>query len=294
MMKRFKSEEGKRLIYESYNKLLTLWGVDLEQTDIETTFGSTHVITVGQHENPPLLLFHGVGDNSALMWIYNIQELARHFFVIAADTIGGPGKSEPNEHYFKSFTQAQWIDDILNAFNIDSAYIAGVSNGAYLTQHYAMKRPERVPKIVCMSGSIACKSAPNPLFRMMKVFLPEALIPTEKNARKLLRKMCGPNSTVFENNQELMRHWVYLLKYFNNRAMMSHKIVRFGDNEIATIRDKALFLLGDCDRLSYHDAAIKAFQEHRLNYKIVQNAGHALNHEQADLINGEIVRFLLS
>ena len=33
----------------------------------------------GEASNPSLLLFHGAGDNSALMWLNNAVELSRHY-----------------------------------------------------------------------------------------------------------------------------------------------------------------------------------------------------------------------
>lgn len=293
MIKRFKSENGKKLIYESYDRLLVLWGTHVEQKDIDTRFGKTHLNISGHPANPPLLLFHGVGDDSALMWIYNIGELSKNFYVIAVDTIGGPGKSEPNESYSSGFEQSVWIDDILDVLGLDRVYIAGVSNGAYLTQYYAMKRPHKVIRVVCMSGGIASKGSKSPIIRMMKVFLPEALFPTEKNTVKLMRKLCGPKVDVFLKNEELMLHWKYLLSYFNNRSMGFHKLITFEADEIASIRDRALFLIGECDPLSNHSDAENALKANNLNYKIIKDAGHGVNHEQSELVNREVIGFLL-
>ena len=100
-MKVFKSEKRKAAVLESYDKLASSWGVDKEERYVETRFGKTHVFLTGDPSNPPLLMFHGVGDNSAVMWLLNIQELSRHFYFIVVDTLCGPGKSEPNEHYNK-------------------------------------------------------------------------------------------------------------------------------------------------------------------------------------------------
>lgn len=79
-MKVFKSEEGKKSVLESYDKLVAQWGVDTEEKYIETKFGKTHVFLVGDKSNPPLLMFHGVGDNSAVMWVMNMHELSQHFY----------------------------------------------------------------------------------------------------------------------------------------------------------------------------------------------------------------------
>lgn len=110
------------------------------------------MIEFGEKEKDPLILFHGVGDDTALMWIYNAKALGEHFHVYAIDTIGGPGKSIPGKGYNQGFEDALWIDDLLDALSLDQVYMAGVSNGGYLTQMYTIMRPERVKKGISMAS----------------------------------------------------------------------------------------------------------------------------------------------
>ncbi|MEF2965837.1 alpha/beta hydrolase [Paenibacillus sp. M1] len=290
-MKRYKNLNGQQFIIESYEALLNTWGTDYEEKDIETTYGQTHIITAGNSQNPPLLLFHGTADNSAMMWVYNIKALSDKFYVIAVDAIGGSGKSEPNSAYDKHFDQVKWIDDILTSLEIHTANICGVSYGAYLSYYYTLKRPNQVNKAICLAGRIP-SSQFEVLSKMMAAFLPEAMFPSEKNCRKLLRKLSGPNFSKFEDNDLLVKHWYYLLKYFNNKSMMQHKIEMNGDDELTVLKEKVLFLIGENDRLSNYPKAIQRLEDNRLNYKIIKEAGHAINHEQPDVIHHEIVSFL--
>lgn len=292
-MQRYKTPLAKQLIYDSYDRLLETWGIDLEEKKLETAFGVTHVILAGDSSNPPLVLFHGTADNSAMMWVYNIQEWSKRFFVIAVDAIGGSGKSEPNESYYKQFNQVSWIDEILDGLGLHKANICGVSYGAYLSYHYTLNRPDRVEKVICMAGRIP-SSQFEVLSKMMFAFLPEAVFPSEKNCRKLLKKLSGPNYSVFEENEELMKHWYYLLKYFNNKSMMQHRIEINENDELSVLSDKALFLIGEFDRLSYYPKAIKRLEDIKIKYKIIREAGHAINHEQAEMINKEIIDFINS
>lgn len=296
MVRKYKSEQGGRLLLDSYDKLVKAWGVETAEEDVDTPYGKTHLITAGSRENPPLVLFHGVGDDAALMWMLNAGELEQHFRLIAVDTMGGPGKSEPNEAYYKEFSQAVWIDAILDAMGLDRVYLAGVSNGAYLTQLYTAKRPERVLKAVCIAGSIAVKGTKSPMWRMMKVFLPEALFPTEQNALKLVKKLSGDAAVIdgiIEKHPVFLEHYGQLLKHFNNQSMFYHKIEGFDDREIDVIRQKTRILIGACDRLSFHNDAIESLRKHNMNFRIVEHAGHALNMEKAELVNLEIITFLL-
>ncbi|HZJ57855.1 MAG TPA: alpha/beta fold hydrolase [Clostridia bacterium] len=199
-MKVYRSKKAGRMLSKTYDCLLDQWKVGFKQIDVETRYGLTHVIECGDKKADPLILFHGVGDDSALMWIYNIGALAEHFHVFAIDTMGGPGKSRPNSSYNKGFDQVLWMDDTLDSLNIESGYMAGVSNGGYMVQRYTIERPNRVRKSVCMSSSIFDEISENPMKTMMKVFLPEALFPTDKNVVKLIKKLSGAHSKVFTEN----------------------------------------------------------------------------------------------
>ena len=68
-MRIYKNDKVKRQILDSYDVLLSEWGIDVLQTDVKGRYGTTHVIEFGDVNKKPLVLFHGVGDDSALMWI---------------------------------------------------------------------------------------------------------------------------------------------------------------------------------------------------------------------------------
>lgn len=86
-----------------------------------------------------------------------------------------------------------------------------------------------------------------------------------------------------------MSHWNYLLKYFNNRSMMVHKYKKFKESDLAVLKEKALYLIGEHDRMSNYPAAIRELDRNEISYKIIPNAGHGINHEQAIRINEEII-----
>lgn len=291
-MKVYKNEKAKQQIHNTYDKLLALWNTDFEEMDIPTYAGATHIITCGKEENPPLILFHGVGDDSALMWLYNAEYLAQYFRVYAVDTIGGPGKSCPNEHYNKDYDDVKWIDEVLSALGLEQVYVAGQSNGTYLTQLYAANRPDTVRKAVCLAGSVPVGDFGS-MKIMMKIFLPEALFPTRKNAIKLLKKLCGKNHAAFTDHPIVLEHFHALLKGFNNMAMQYHRIIHLTDGQIDSIRDKALYLVGESDPFAALGGKASLLQ-YKMNAQFFPDAGHGINHEIADTINRLLVEYLLS
>lgn len=304
-MKIYRSKKQGQIIRETYDELLKLWDCEISERDIITSYGSTHIIETGKDNLPALVLFHGVGDDSALMWIYNAAVLSKRFKLYAVDTLGGPGKSEPNENYNKSFDTISWIDQIFDGLRLEKAYVAGVSNGGFLTQYYTLRRPERVIKAISISSTVAAP-APSELVdetkakrakaaamkAMMKIFLPEALFPTDKNVRKLIKKLCGKNYTVFTENPTIMAHYKGLLKGFNNMAMRYHKVVAFTKDEVDSIRDKLVYLVGEEDPFEKLGGKTRLI-ENNMNATFYPDAGHGLNHELSSQINEKIINVLL-
>ncbi len=291
-MKIYRTQKAKQKILSTYDRLLDNWGVDLKQTDIPTRYGTTHVNVFGDVDAPPILLFHGVGDDSALMWIYNAAALAPHFRLYAVDTLGGPGKSVPDNCYNKEFDDGLWIDDILDGLGLKKVNIAGVSHGGYLAQYYTLVRPERVEKVVCMASSVPSGSTGSPMKTMIKIFFPEALFPTKNNIKKLLVKLSGKNSAAFTENPLIFEHFVYLSRGYNNMAMGYHKVKVFTDEQIESIRGKILYLVGEKDPFAILGGKAELLK-YQMNTRFFDDVGHGINHEIAAEINAILTDYFL-
>jgi Predicted hydrolases or acyltransferases (alpha/beta hydrolase superfamily) len=292
-MKVFKNDAVKKGVYDSYDKLLALWGVEYEEIDLDTTYGKTHVIISGNKENPPLLLFHGVGDNSAVMWYFNMKDFIKHFYCMAVDTLGGPGKSVPNDGLTKnSFSQIGWINQVVSKLGIHDFNIAGVSNGAVMAYNYTVNESQKVHKTVCMEGGMVTNPYKTMFSTMLKVF-PEILIPTRKNLIKIMMKMgAARNSDIFDKHHEITDHLILLMKSSNQMAMTIHKLEKYDKEKAVAIRDKLYFLFGDhkaADRKDYY----KLLDDAELKYRIVENASHGINFDQPAIIESELVKFML-
>ncbi len=287
----YRGDKAKEKILSSYDKLLGAWKVPTETIDLPTSYGMTRVNAAGDKSLPPLVLLHGVGDDSALMWIYNAGELCKHMRLYAVDTLGGPGRSIPGEGYNESFDDAKWLDEVLAGLGIDCAAIAGVSHGGYLAQMYAIERPSKVSKIACLAASAPVGKG-SPMKTMMKIFLPEAAFPTKGNIIKLLKKLTGEHSEAFTGNELIVEHFTALLKGYNNMAMRYHKVNAYDESKVTAIKDKALYLAGDVDpfmTLGGKDALLRL----GMNAKFYPNAGHGLNHELPEEINKALVEWFV-
>ncbi len=291
MVRVYRSKKAEQEILRTYDELLKQWSVTYEEQMISTRYGNTHVISWGKKDGPPVVLFHGVGDDSALMWYYNAKEIGKHFRLFAVDTIGGPGKTKPGKDYGKLFDDVLWIDDILNGLGVDKVSLIGVSHGGYLVQLYTVKRPERVQIPIAMAASVAAGKNGSPMKTMMRIFLPEALIPTRKNVQKLLTKMTGEHIEAFTENPLLMEHFFWLMRGFNNMTMRYHSVSSLSDQEVDLLRTKAFFLVGLEDPFEKLGGEMM-LREKKMRVKFFKGVGHGINHEIAKQINQEIIHII--
>jgi hypothetical protein len=51
----FKTEAGRAEYYRLYDEAVSQSPVPVEQSDLETSFGTTHVLTAGDPSKPPLI-----------------------------------------------------------------------------------------------------------------------------------------------------------------------------------------------------------------------------------------------
>jgi pimeloyl-ACP methyl ester carboxylesterase len=291
MVSVFKSEKGKEQVLKSYNDLLKQWDTDIQEIDLQTKYGTTHCINAGNKENPPLLMFHGVGDNSAVMWVLNIKELSRHFYCIAVDTLGGPGKSVPNENYNKkSFSQVDWINEVVELLQLGRFHIIGVSNGACMAYNYTTREKQKIDKVLCLEGGMITNPIKAIVMTLGKMF-PEILIPTRKNMIRIMKKFSSPYSEIYTKHPEIVDHLVQVMKNHNQGAMFMHKVEKYDKKSGTVVREKLYFLIGG-HMLEDRKEFIDILEDGGFQYKVIKDAGHGINHDQPEIVNNEIIQFL--
>ncbi|REK77771.1 alpha/beta hydrolase [Paenibacillus paeoniae] len=289
-MQVFKSERARRDVLASYDELVGMWGVDAEFHEVPTQYGLTHCLTAGSKDHPPLVLLHGVGDNSAVMWALNMRALSERYYCIAIDTLGGPGKSVPNERYAKGqFQQTEWLSEVIDFFKLDKVYLAGVSNGAYMAYHYTTVHPERIRGTMCLEGGIVTSPIKAMITTLLLMF-PEILLPTKRNMHRIVRRLSSPQSDVFDRYPMLASHLVLLMKSHNQKAMFPHHIKTYDEAKGAAVKDKLFFLLGDQHRI-VTKSTVALIKQGQYAYRILENTGHGINHEQPQAVHDEIFRF---
>ncbi|MFE3904881.1 alpha/beta fold hydrolase [Streptomyces sp. NPDC059153] len=124
------------------------------ETDVETSFGTTHVYRYGPTDpaaesRTPVVLIHGSGGCSA-QWYPNTPALSTERPVYALDTPGDPGRSVHREPMWQPERAAQWMDEALDALGLDRVHLVGSSYGGWLVINQGHLRPGRLASVTAL------------------------------------------------------------------------------------------------------------------------------------------------
>jgi len=102
-----------------------------------------------QGEGEPLILVHGFGVKKEV-WMCQFGPLSEKFKVIRFDNRGA-GQSDHPDELFTMEMLAEDIRGLMDALNIEKAHIVAWSLGGMFAQHFAIKHPERINKLVLIN-----------------------------------------------------------------------------------------------------------------------------------------------
>jgi pimeloyl-ACP methyl ester carboxylesterase len=108
--------------------------------------------TAGETQQPPVLLLHGLGDE-ADTWRHVLPAIAGETRGLAPDLPGFGRSDKPDLSYTIPFF-ANCMLELLDSQRIERAVIAGHSAGAMIAHYIALTHPERVERLVLISGSL--------------------------------------------------------------------------------------------------------------------------------------------
>jgi len=107
-------------------------------------------------DGEPLILIHGYSYNKSA-WIAQIDDLSKHFKLIALDVRGSGGSSCPD----KTFTMDDLVEDLkglLDFLKIEKAHLMGWSMGGMIIQNFVLKYPGRANKLVLFATNAGLPS----------------------------------------------------------------------------------------------------------------------------------------
>lgn len=282
----FKTKNEKQTYLNSYNKALKLWDIPYTEENVQTSLGTAHVIMAGPKNGKALVLLHGM-DASSTMWYPNIKTLAKNHRIYAIDFLMEPNKSTLTAKPLSRDEMVIWYNEIFSHYKLKKFDIVGASRGGWIATLLATQTKNNIDKIVLLSPAQTFKfidkvgKTSNAL--MLKLF------PSEKKFGKTLETF----STHPEKISPIYKRQFYLAnKYAKSNSSML-KMMPFSDDELKSISNPVLVLIGDHDVINSEESLERA-QKYLPNNKtkIIADAGHFLTIDQSKTVNDAMSNFL--
>lgn len=282
--KAYKSTQARKAVMDSYSLMLEHWEVPFQERDLETSFGTTHVIESGDKQNPPLVLLHGGGGNST-MWFPNIVALTQHFKIYAVDIVGEMGKSDDTRLSYATDDYPNWLGEVFQELALSRSHLLGTSLGATLSIQFAIRTPEFIDQLVLV--------APPSLEKMNTGFilrgLLSALFPTSSITKSFYRYITSPNSIQ-------PPAWALEDQVVRSKAqrLNTNTIPVVTEEDLSKLPESTLLILGKDDRIYSIDSAVNKVKKAapQVTIAVIENAGHVVTVEQPEIFAKTFFEFM--
>lgn len=125
------------------------------QVQLQVSRVHLHYYDTGQDSKTAVLLLHGLGDE-ADTWRHVLPLISSDYRVIAPD-LPGFGRSEKTKRSYTIPFFVETVLELLNILSISQVILVGHSNGAVIAQAFALEHPDRVERLILISGSLVSK-----------------------------------------------------------------------------------------------------------------------------------------
>ncbi|HSJ72608.1 MAG TPA: alpha/beta hydrolase [Acidimicrobiia bacterium] len=289
----FRSAEDAARYFELYDDLVDrFWPVEHEELDVPTRFGSTHVRRSGTHGGAPLVLIHPT-SGSSVGWHRLAAPLCERHTVYTPDTIGTVGRSIQTAPIRSPRDLVIWLDDVLDALDLDAIHLLGYSEGGWIAGLHAAttERHARLATVTLIEPGGAIERIPRRLIASMVLRGSRTLIARDKH--RAIRNFNHWMNGDVEISDDEIDMLLLAFKTFRQRLPTPD---RLSDEQLASITAPSLLLLGadtrlyDPDRVA--DRARRLLNDVRVD--IVPGAGHGLPFQYPERTTTRVLEFIES
>lgn len=185
----YKSEDCEKKMYDFYDKALEKLNVNYEDAYLETFFGKTHLLIVGDKNKPSIFTLHG-GNGISPLNLKLFLPLIDDFCIYAPDVIGMPGKSSPYRMNPKNDDYGLWLNEVIEKLDMSSAAFVVSSYSSAMMLSLAKVHPEKISKAVLLVPSGIAHGPIMPILeKQMLPFITYAIKPTRERLKKAFEPM---------------------------------------------------------------------------------------------------------
>ena len=282
----FPSKTGKAKYIKSYNNALKLFKVKYIEENVKTSFGLGHVIVCGPVNGQPVVLLHGT-DASSTMWFPNITALSKKYRVYAIDYPMETGKSLANVKEMAPADMVRFYNEVFNYYKLKNINIVAASRGGWVATLLALEPQNNIGKLVLLSPAQTFGSV-DQLFKAMSA-LKLKMFPNEKRLDRFFEQFSQHPEKIDRKYKEQF----YLANKFGRSKPDLMKMYRFSKEQLQSLKIPVLVMVGDRDVINNVDILEKAKETiPHVETALIEDAGHFLSIDQADIVNKKILDFL--
>ncbi len=237
-------------------------------------------------DNVPLIFLHGVGSDKSV-WKFQLRELSKNRRVIAFD-YAGYGESDLPEKALTQRGVARYILSAMDALNIETAHVAGLSMGGVIALEMFAQSPRRVKSLV-LANSFACHPKGAELAERSRKFL-------ETNSMRDFAEMRVDFLLAPQTSKEIRNEVVEMMSRIDKRTYAwASAAVWTADylDLLPTIDVPTLVIGGELDQPTPPELSKQlAANIPSAKLEIIKTAGHLSNLDKPEVFNRLIENFI--
>lgn len=258
-------------------------------------------LDVGQ--GPPLILIHGFGG-SMWQWEHQYSVLAHTHRVIILDLLGSGLSDKPEDAYTPKH-MVDFFRQFMDTLNIPRATLVGNSMGAGLAMAMALDYPERVERLVLISGfpsqvesSIASQYYQRFLYHRPPLWLAKlgnimaGKWTTEYILKEIIYNSALISPTIIDRSYHNRQRGDFLSPLYSLMDNIKSWEGQYG-NRLQTISHQVLLLWGEHDRVFPLEVGKRVKDQlSHVEWHVIPEAGHLGQWEAPTIVNQLILSFL--
>ncbi|MBW0018159.1 MAG: alpha/beta hydrolase [Mycobacterium sp.] len=291
----FRSAEARAEFCQLYDAAVAESPIPITESDIETSWGRTHVLAAGESLKPPLVAIHGKSFN-ATSWLPLLPALSVNYRVTMIDVVGDLTKSIATKPIAKAHHVVAWLDETLRELGIQRAAFSGMSFGAWMASNYAMTFPDRVDRLALL-GPAGLASGQH-VGWIVRAWGASVVHPEERRVQVFLDTMATQSGyrRLREDPWRLIREQFVSGTMGFRHAMVTARPTRCDLSRLASAQFPILAIVGRDE--SVHDgpkwAARFRQQVPGARVELVDGANHIVPVDQPEIVEQLLADFLES
>jgi pimeloyl-ACP methyl ester carboxylesterase len=283
---RFRNDGAQSRFLAAYDAAIEYWPTPPKHEDVDTRFGTTHVLVSGPASGSPIVLLHAIAVSSPA-WYADIAAFADSHPVYAIDTITDPGRSRQSTPVRGGDDYAAWLAEVLAALRLDRVHLVGLSYGGWLALNQAHRSPDGLASVTAVDpvGAIGRAEA-----SFIVKIVPDSLLALAKSDKAIHRLLRLLNNGMVPT-QPLLDLSVAGLRTFRAKQPFPKKKT---DEDLSRIALPTLLFF--CGRSPVNNAQRAAERSRRcipnVEIEVVADAGHMLPVERPALFTERVLRFV--